>query len=426
LVFFPLAFQNCLVMAQVWKVVGGSDKGGIIVREGQKLDSLLLPERVSTNALLEEVQLKGERLNYKLMEGTGPAEGWVSLKVSGKELLIKVNRPSPSAVPAVAAPLPVVSAVAEPLPVALCFPGQGSQYVTMLEGVNHLPGVQVMLEKAKIILGYDVLELCLKGPETKLEETRFCQPAMFIAGLAGIEKMKSDPELKEKAERTSIMAGLSLGEYTALCAAGVMSFEDGLKLVKLRGEAMQEAAGQSKQLMLSVAGLDQDKLEALCAEAATVGGVCSIANSLFPKGFSVGGTEAAIKHLEDSAMKNGAIQAKILKTSGAFHTSLMKPAQDKLVEALEEVLPSMKPPVCTVFMNASAKAVRPGADPEQEILPLMKKQLTSTVLWEDSVRAMINEEGITDFFEVGPMKQIKAMMKRIDPVPWKKMINVEV
>lgn len=190
-----------------------------------------------------------------------------------------------------AAPLPPPTTVGpegqEPLPIALFFPGQGSQYVKMLDGVKDMPEVQEMLKKAEPILGYDILDICLNGPEEKLEETRYCQPAMFIGGLAGIEKLKK--ERPEAVSRASVMAGLSLGEYTALCAAGVMSFEDGLKLVKLRGEAMQEAAAQSKQLMLSVAGLEEGQLRALCVEAAKKegpNGVCSISNSLFPNGYS--------------------------------------------------------------------------------------------------------------------------------------------
>merc|ERR1719272_2218830 len=115
-----------------------------------------------------------------------------------------------------------------------------------------------MLEKSKEILGWDLLELCLNGPESKLETTNFTQPAMFIGGLAGVEKLRK--EKPECASNPTFVAGLSLGEYTALCAAGVFSFEDGLKLVKLRGEAMQEAAAIGDQLMLSVAGLDKAKL----------------------------------------------------------------------------------------------------------------------------------------------------------------------
>eukprot|EP00415_Alexandrium_ostenfeldii_P000029 UN0029 len=283
-----------------------------------------------------------------------------------------------------------------------------------------------MLSKAKGILGYDLLDLCLKGPEAKLEETRYCQPAIFVAGLAGLEKLRGEQE--DTVNRASAMAGLSLGEYTALCAAGVMTFEDGLRLVQLRGAAMQEAAEIGEQLMLSVAGLDEDKLEALCKEAVSKAdspdSVCRIANHLFPQGFSVGGTEKAIMLLKELAEKEGALQAKVLKTSGAFHTPLMQPAQDHLAAALDEVLPNMKPPKHVVWMNASAEPMEPGCNPEA-IVSLLKRQLTNPVLWETCIRNMI-EDGITDFFEVGPMKQIKAMMKRISPEAWKKTTNVEV
>merc|ERR1712210_102153 len=127
---------------------------------------------------------------------------------------------------------------------------------------------------------------------------------------------------------------------------------------------------------------------------------------------------------KDLAEKNGALQAKVLKTSGGFHTPLMKPAQDKLGEVLDAMLPDMKPPKHTVYMNTSAEAVKPGTDPK-EIVRLLKAQLTTRVLWESSVRAMI-KEGVSEFYEVGPMKQIKAMMKRIDAKVWGSTYTVEV
>merc|ERR1711957_1002951 len=159
----------------------------------------------------------------------------------------------PTPLPTVSAPRPRKESapleVVKTIPVALLFPGQGSQYVKMMDGVKDMPAVKTMMAQAHDILGYDLLELCLNGPDTKLEETRYCQPAMFVAGMAGIEKLRADRP--EAAENFQIAAGLSLGEYTALCAAGVFTFEDGLRLVALRGQAMQEAAGMSKQLMLS-------------------------------------------------------------------------------------------------------------------------------------------------------------------------------
>merc|ERR1719262_1332010 len=183
---------------------------------------------------------------------------------------------------------------------------------------------------------------------------------MFIGGLAGVEKLRK--EKPEFAEKPMYVAGLSLGEYTALCVAGVFSFEDGLKLVKLRGEAMQEAAETGgKQLMLSVAGLEGDKLKALCAEAKKEEGAdatCSVSNALFPNGFSCGGTEKAINLLKDKAEKAGALQAKVLKTGGAFHTQLMQPAQDKLNAALDETKDRMSPPKITIYQNATADTVQ--------------------------------------------------------------------
>merc|ERR1719414_594019 len=299
-------------MAQMWEVVGGADKGGILVREGEAVGTPQTATRLSTGALIEEIDLKGERLNYKLVQGTGPEVGWISIKLPGKDLAVRTDKKKREPPPEKVGPNEET-----PLPIALFFPGQGSQYVKMMEGVKDIPKVQEMLEKSKDILGFDILEVCLKGPEEKLEETRYCQPAMFIGGLAGVEKLRADNPAA--VDQCSVMAGLSLGEYTALCAAGVMTFEDGLKLVKLRGEAMQEAAGVGKQLMLSVAGLEKDKLQSLCVEAAKQegpGGVCSIANSLFPGGFSVGGTEKAINELKTMAEKAGACRPRSSRRPG--------------------------------------------------------------------------------------------------------------
>jgi len=311
------------------------------------------------------------------------------------------------------------------LPVALLFPGQGSQYVKMLDGVKDLPEVKDMLAKAKDILGYDLLDLCLKGPEDKLAETKYCQPAMFVGGLAGIAKLRKDKP--DAAERPQALGGLSLGEYTALCAAGVLSFEDGLKLVKLRGEAMQEAAQIGKQAMLSVVGLERNVIDKLCDEAAKKAGgdaVCKVANVLFPKGFSCAGTEAAVNKLKDLAEKKGALQAKLLKTGGAFHTSLMQPAQEKLKQALESVAPNMQPPKCAVYMNVTGEALPAGSDPKT-IVELLSKQLVSPVLWHNIVEKMI-KDGVSEFYECGPQKQIKAMMKRIDNKIWNKTTSLEV
>ncbi|CAK9000035.1 Malonyl-CoA-acyl carrier protein transacylase [Durusdinium trenchii] len=264
--------------------------------------------------------------------------------------------------------------------VGLLFPGQGSQYVKMMAGVKDIPAVkercglsmfgdhdvslykmssdsvQDMLEKANNMLDFNLLDLCLKGPEPELERTKACQPAMYVAGLAAVEKLRA--EKPEKVERCQAVAGLSLGEYTALTVAGVFDFETGLKVVKLRGEAMQEAAEASQQAMLSVAGLDKDTLTRLCAEACEgPNDVCQVANFLFPNGFSCAGTLAAIQRLEPKVKATeGCLQAKMLKTSGGFHTKLMQPARDKLLDALQDALPKMKPPRCHHGCNSCKQA----------------------------------------------------------------------
>lgn len=317
-----------------------------------------------------------------------------------------------------------VEPLATTLPVGLLFPGQGSQYVKMLSSVKDLQTVKAMLEKAKAILGYDLLQICLHGPEEKLEQTRVCQPAMYIAGLAAVEKLK---QIKSDAvSQKQAVAGLSLGEYTALTVAGVMDWETGLNLVKLRGEAMQEAAEASPQSMLSVAGLDRATLSQMCEESKTSNSdICSIANFLFPNGFSCAGSKQAIQNLEKKATAHdNCLQAKYLKTSGAFHTQFMRTAKLKLMMALKEAEPKMKAPQCDVYMNVTGNKI--SADtPPAEIVDLLANQLTSCVEWDASMRAMI-DDGIKEFYECGPMKQLKAMMKRIDTTAWQATQNVAV
>jgi len=258
-----------------------------------------------------------------------------------------------------------------------------------------------------------------------LENTAYTQPAMFVGGLAAVEKLRQDKP--ECAANPKFVAGLSLGEYTALCVAGVFGFEDGLKLVKLRGEAMHEASLKGKQLMLSVAGLDRAMLDKLCEESKREEGPdasCQVANALFPNGFSLGGTEKAINICKEKAEKAGALQAKILKTGGAFHTDLMMPAQEKLNKVLDELRGNMHSPKITIYMNATSEPVHAGGSLDT-ITENLKKQLTSPVLWEPSCKKMINA-GITEYYECGPMKQLKAMMKRIDQNVWKTTTNIDV
>jgi len=312
------------------------------------------------------------------------------------------------------------------VPAALLFPGQGSQYVGMLKEVIERPRVKEMLAKAEAILGWDPKEIALNGPDDKISETRYCQPLMFLAGLAAYDKLRDDkPEVWE---RPQAMAGLSLGEYTAVTAAEVLSFEDGLRLVVQRAEAMQRASTLVPQLMCSVAGLDRGKVDKLCEEAKKAdpspNAECRVANFLFPSGFTCAGTKAAVEELCKRAVSAKALQARVIKTGGAFHTKLMQPAQDELNKALDEALDKMQPPKCALYFNVTGKRVPAGADPAT-FVELMKLQMTSEVLWEPTVKAMIMD-GVKDFYEVGPLKQIKAMIKRIDADAFKRTENVPV
>jgi [acyl-carrier-protein] S-malonyltransferase len=309
--------------------------------------------------------------------------------------------------------------------VGLLFPGYGSHYVGMVKSAKDLPAVKDMLEKAKSILGFDVLDVCINGPAAKLDQSKFCQPAMLVAGLAAVEKMRG--EKPEAVSRCQAVAGTYDGEYTALCVAGVLSFEDALKLVQIRGDAMSEAASVGKQNMISIAGIEKGKLAELCkqsAQKAGDGAVCVINGELFPKGFSCAGTEAAVKALKELAESNGAMQAKVLSFQGAHNSPLMQPAAKKMEKALDDAMSKMSPPKMTVYMNASGTGLKPGTSPQQ-IVSELKQQICSPVLWEASVKNMIKDD-VKEFYECGPAKQLKAMMKRIDQNAWSNTSNFDL
>lgn len=307
--------------------------------------------------------------------------------------------------------------------IGLLFPGQGSQYVKMLSKMPQSDKVREMLALAEKVLGYDILRICSEGPEETLERTEYAQPAIYVASLVAMEQLRESRP--EAVSSPGAIAGLSLGEYTALTVAGVFSFETGLRLVKERAEAMAEAGKGPPQAMLSVAGLGKDKLKRLCEEAEErTGGLCRIANELFAKGYTCSGAAAAVEVLQQLADEAGALQTKAIRTSGAFHTPFMEPAKERLEAALRAALPEMRRPRCDVYMNVTGKVVRVGTEPA-EIIPLLCGQLTSPVLWESCVKSMI-AAGIEEFCEVGPMKQLKAMMKRIDQDMWSRTQNIEV
>jgi [acyl-carrier-protein] S-malonyltransferase len=288
--------------------------------------------------------------------------------------------------------------------VAFLFPGQGAQTVGMgRQLAETLPAARRLFDEAAELLGYDLLAVCANSPVEKLNSTVVSQPAIYVASLAALESLKaSDPEVIGRCAAT---AGLSLGEYTALAFAGALSFRDGLRVVKRRGEAMQAAADARPSGMVSVLGLDRAKVDELVA--ATRGSeTLEVANLLCPGNTVLSGSKAACQAVEGQAEKF-ACKVVRLAVAGAFHTHLMKPADQALASALAEV--EIKPPRVPVWSNVDAQ---PHTDPA-EIRQLLVRQVLSPVLWEQTVRNLL-AAGFTSFFEIGPGRVLAGLLKRID------------
>jgi [acyl-carrier-protein] S-malonyltransferase len=287
---------------------------------------------------------------------------------------------------------------------ALLFPGQGAQTVGMGVALRaEYPAAQALYDRASEALGYDLAALCEEGPAEKLNATDVSQPALYVSGYAALEKLKA--ERPEALEDVSHTAGLSLGEYTALAFAESFSFEDGLRVVQARGRAMQEAAEATPSGMVSALLLDRDAVAAV-RDAAAGDDVLELANFLCPGNTVLSGESAAIARAIEEIEKAGGRPIP-LAVAGAFHTSLMKPADERLAEALESV--EMAAPRVPVVSNVDAA---PHSDPA-ELKALLVRQVLSPVRWEDSVRAMM-DAGVDQFYEVGTGRVLTGLLKRID------------
>jgi [acyl-carrier-protein] S-malonyltransferase len=289
--------------------------------------------------------------------------------------------------------------------IAFLFPGQGAQTIGMgRQAAETLPAARRLYDRAHEILGYDLAKLCFEGPAEELDSTVISQPALFVTSLAAIELLRSNaPDVVLSCEAT---AGLSLGEYTALVFAGALEFEDGLRLVQIRGEAMQEAADAAPSGMVSVLGLNRAQVEELCQQAGQ-GEVLQIANLLCPGNIVVSGTNAACERVAEMAPAAGAMKAMPLAVAGAFHTPLMAPAAERLGATLAET--RFAKPSITVVSNVDGQ---PHDDPET-FRELLLDQLVSPVRWEDSIRYLLSE-GYDQFYEVGPGRVLRGLLKRIE------------
>lgn len=287
---------------------------------------------------------------------------------------------------------------------AFLFPGQGAQSVGMCKSIyDKYPCAKSLFDRASEILGDDLAMLCFEGPKEQLDLTVNSQPALFVSALAALEMLRElKPELVASATHT---AGLSLGEYTSLVFAGALTFEDGLRVVRRRGQLMQEAADRRPSGMASLLMLEREKVQAICDEASEVGQV-SIANFLCPGNLVISGEKTAVAKAVELADAAGG-KTVTLAVAGAFHTSIMEPADQKLAEALASV-PIQKPRI-PVVSNVDASV---HWEPD-EIRQLLVRQVVNPVRWEDSIRWLL-ANGVTEFTEVGPGKVLAGLLKRID------------
>lgn len=285
------------------------------------------------------------------------------------------------------------------------FPGQGAQFVGMGKNLyEQLPAARTLYEQADEILGYSLSDLCFQGPMETLSSTVISQPAIFVTSLAALESLKTaQPEV---VERCSAAAGLSLGEYTALVFAGVMDFEEALLVVQQRGLAMQEASDATPSGMVSILGLEEAEVEKWCEECRG-DETLQIANYLCPGNIVVSGAQAACERLAKEMMEKNVARVVPLAVAGAFHTPLMRPADARLAEVLAKV--TLKPPRIPVFSNIDAQA---HSEPET-IRSILIQQVLSPVQWEKSMRRFL-AEGYDDFYEIGPGRVLRGLMKRID------------
>lgn len=299
-----------------------------------------------------------------------------------------------------------ISALADQKQVAIVFPGQGAQVVGMGDWLcEHHSIARQLFDNAGEILGYDLRAICSSGPPEKLNETVISQPALFVVGIAAARVHANlFPEIDSK---ITVAAGLSLGEATAVCYAGGMSFEDGVRLVKARGEAMQACADAVRSGMSSALGLDLDKLTAVCDECRQAGEVLQPANLLCPGNIAVSGHSSALARLEPVAIAAGAMKVIPLSVAGAFHTSLMAGAVDRLKQALDEItLTDCRIPVTSnvdALPHTSATAIREN----------LARQVVGPVQWESSINAMI-AAGIDGFLEAGTGRVLRGTIKRIN------------
>ncbi|RXG31517.1 ACP S-malonyltransferase [Leeuwenhoekiella palythoae] len=281
---------------------------------------------------------------------------------------------------------------------AYIFPGQGAQFTGMGKDVYETSDVaRELFERANEILGFDITKIMFEGSAEELKETKVTQPAIFLHSVALFKALghSAVPQM---------VAGHSLGEISALVANGVLSFDDGLRLVSQRAQAMQKACDSVPSTMAAILGLEDELVEAVCAD---VDGVVVAANYNCPGQLIISGEIEAVNEACERLKERGAKRALVLPVGGAFHSPLMEPAREELAAAIEKT--TFSTPTCPIYQNVSTTAVTDPAEIKKNLL----FQLTAPVKWTQSVENML-KDGATEFIEVGPGKVLQGLVKKVD------------
>ena len=278
------------------------------------------------------------------------------------------------------------------------FPGQGSQFTGMCHDLFiKYDNVKPLFKRAETILGFDISKIMFEGTKEELTQTKVTQPAIFIHSMAILKVL-------EDSFKPDLVAGHSLGEFSSLVAAGVLNFEDGLRLVSIRAKAMQKSCESTNGTMAAILGLDNSIIEEICSN---IEGTVVAANYNCPGQVVISGEVSAVKNACEKLSETGARRALILPVGGAFHSELMKDAKDELSKAIKET--SFNSPICPIYQNVNGKPEHLVDNIKRNLI----SQLTSPVKWTQSVNKMI-EDGCQDFIEIGPGKVLQGLIKKIN------------